>query len=565
MSVETRTQGGQNPRQDEAYRAQREVVDTDVRPGVPLLVRACPGAGKTRVIVERHLTRPLPPRKGRAIVSFTKVAGRELRRRCQEQGLPESAGFPNFIGTLDTFFWLHLVRPYLGTLPEEGRTWRRLESWWDHPKGREKEYGDHPDLAGKGYLTGDQVRKLARRLLAEEGTGSRITGFLTARFDELIVDEAQDCSNEDLGILATLGERGLPLVLVEDPDQRIYGFREKGALREVPPLLRSAPVMRLRHNWRSSQTICDLAATLRTSGGSRPDTATGQHQDDGTPITLIPLPEQGVDHVRAFCAEAGKLGIRQSERLVVAYAGASLPVELAGASCLPESPFGRMAWAVGVLRAPVAPRRQREKARRIIRENILDVWYGADERLEEERREKHGVTGEGLTRATALVLRDLPSLDEPAEKWRIGAREAFERYRPGPGLSSPVGVPDWSGAWWERDARPAREVGGHGVAALASQVEVGRVTTIHQAKGGEADAVLIVVPKRGKQGDSSAKTIRQWLARTPVKGKDEEARNVLYVAATRARRLLAFAMGEEQVRLVEAFLEERGIPCRVLP
>jgi len=40
-----------------------------------------------------------------------------------------------------------------------------------------------------------------------------------------VVDEAQDCSTADLYILNKLYDVGLPLVVVADPDQAIYGFR----------------------------------------------------------------------------------------------------------------------------------------------------------------------------------------------------------------------------------------------------------------------------------------------------------------------------------------------------
>jgi DNA helicase II / ATP-dependent DNA helicase PcrA len=49
--------------------------------------------------------------------------------------------------------------------------------------------------------------------------------MLSAKYSELVVDEAQDCSAADLHILTQLLHASLPLVLVADPDQAIYGFR----------------------------------------------------------------------------------------------------------------------------------------------------------------------------------------------------------------------------------------------------------------------------------------------------------------------------------------------------
>jgi hypothetical protein len=49
--------------------------------------------------------------------------------------------------------------------------------------------------------------------------------LLTAKYAELVVDEAQDCSAADLYILNRLRDANVPLVIVADPDQAIYGFR----------------------------------------------------------------------------------------------------------------------------------------------------------------------------------------------------------------------------------------------------------------------------------------------------------------------------------------------------
>lgn len=109
----------------QAYAAQQQVVTADP----PFATIACPGAGKTRVIVDRHLSRAVPVRQGRAITSFTRVATAEVQRRCAAAGRLDLTGHPHFVGTLDTFLWLHLVRPFL---PPD-RIWRRMESWRDAP------------------------------------------------------------------------------------------------------------------------------------------------------------------------------------------------------------------------------------------------------------------------------------------------------------------------------------------------------------------------------------------------------------------------------------------------
>jgi hypothetical protein len=587
----------------QALAAQREVSRVPVLAGQPVEVRACPGAGKTRAIVDRHLMGSLPARQGRAIVSFTKAVGRELRRRCAEAGRSDLADFPHFLGTIDGFLWLHLVRPYLSTLNGK-RHWRRLESWEGHPGARKGEVtledfsfamaGDlrtgaatlresarfrargqdvqalewwahttHLDLLKEGYLTADLVRDLALRFLADEHVSEHILSVLTARFTELIVDEAQDCAAKDRAILRTLVDRGLPLMLVGDPDQAIYGFRDTDAAGGRSGTVGAAHTVELRHNWRSSQTICDLAATLR---GSRraPDTAVGELSGEASPILLVPLPEHGADHVRAFCAEADRLGIPAAERFVVAHWRSSLPRHLTGAPRPPQSSIGQIAWAVGVLRAPAAPTRQREKAAEVVRAHILDVWCGPDGLPVADRLERHGVETRGIERAQALVLRDLPDLERPMGEWKALAQEVFGRHTPDQERTVPVGGLRWARRHAPTDAKPAYEVGGHGTLRAMTPVEVGKVTTVHQVKGEEADAVLVVVPEPTPR-NRSERMVSSWTGgAAPVPDESAEDLNVLYVAATRARRLLAFALCDSHLPWVEAFLEERGIPSRVV-
>ncbi|WP_150252477.1 UvrD-helicase domain-containing protein [Nocardiopsis deserti] len=604
MSTDLQTPGVGSQLREQARVAQRAVVEVETLPGQPVGVVACPGAGKTRVIVDRHLERTLPVRKGRAIASFTKVAGRELRRRCREAGKPELAAFPHFIGTIDTFIWLHLVRPYLRVPTQGGRSWRRLESWRDHPgasdrglnledftftatnngmrvgaaalreSSRYKLGGRSPynpqlwaaqkigELFEEGYVTGDLVRDLALRLLAVPELSGAMMSVLTARFSELVVDEAQDCSAEDRRILQDLAARGLPLMLVGDPDQAIYGFRDTASASDAPVLLDAARPLRLRHNWRSSQTICDLAATLRTSE-RQADIAAGSHRDERVPILLTALPSRGTGHVRAFCEEADRIGIPQEERLVIAHRRSSLPKDLTGAATPPTSHIGRLAWAVGVLNAGSPPTKQREEAGAVIRASILDVWCGKDDLPEAARLKRHKVTAQGLARSQALVLRDLPPLDQAMGEWREQAREVFRRHSPSQDLVDPKHKPRWTPRNTKKDGEPAYKVGGHSQPQADAPVEVGRVTSIHQVKGEEADAVLVIIPKPTER-NFCEELLSSWLDQErPATQELVEDRNVLYVAATRARRLLAFALCADHLFRVKAFLEERDIPFRV--
>lgn len=110
----------------DARRSQAQLQQQQaLRAPAPAFIRACPGAGKTRVLVDRHcLTPPGPRRAGRALLSFTNVAADELRERCSGSR-PDLTAFPHYIGTFDSFLWRYLVRPFLPASPP----WQHVLSW----------------------------------------------------------------------------------------------------------------------------------------------------------------------------------------------------------------------------------------------------------------------------------------------------------------------------------------------------------------------------------------------------------------------------------------------------
>src|SRR5580704_12057744 len=77
-------------------------------------VSACPGAGKTRVLVERArvLLNDRTASKGIAFLSFTNAAVSEFEQRLRDEGLLRSPPFPHFIGTFDSFVWQFLFVPF---------------------------------------------------------------------------------------------------------------------------------------------------------------------------------------------------------------------------------------------------------------------------------------------------------------------------------------------------------------------------------------------------------------------------------------------------------------------
>jgi DNA helicase II / ATP-dependent DNA helicase PcrA len=579
-------------RRDAAIAQQVRVVSEPA----PFFVEACPGSGKTRVIVDRHVADPTPRgRPGRALVSFTRASAGELRARCRAHSRPDLAEYPHFIGTIDRFFWLYLVRPAClplasGTSP---RRWQRIESWdriqasvyggWaladftfrrdpgeqqcraelrpternrgQYEKANDQERRDAEDsavlcrdrLMSQGYITGHEVRVLALQNVRTDAARTR-TGLLN-RFGEVVVDEAQDCSALDLAILHTLRTSGLPIVLVGDLNQAIYAFR--GA---QPHLVRRfasdlGTQLPLSGNWRSSPAICSFAHTLRpATGHRRPDDAVGQHHAEPSPVVLLTSKKNQIDSAcAAFHAQADTLEIPPSERLIVAHASIRLPGSAQWRNRgTQHAGTKQLVWAAAVIehRDPD----QLELALEIIERALLRIWSGQeiDGASIEAVCDAAAIDRNGL-RAFAATL-TLPSLDLASLKdWCTEANLALRRTPPAPHLIA--GNKGRLAARKPAAAQPPRKA--IGIAAEVDNPVQGRCEVVHQVKGREADAVLLVIPDDHRLD----RLLAQWEV-----GADDEALRVLYVAATRARRLLAVSVPERCVDRVEAHLARHGVP-----
>jgi hypothetical protein len=557
----------------------------------PFAVIACPGAGKTRLIVDRHLTQPVPPRQGRAIVAFTRVAAAEVSRRCQAMRRLDLMDHPHFIGTLDTFLWVHLVRPFL---PAD-RPWQRLESWRDAPAGqrefrcggrsyrlddvdfqvdaagrwsanpkRSARRGPLPSgwrsracltrrqLAEAGYVTGAELRAHACTNLAAHGP--RLAGLLAARYAEVIVDEAQDCAPVDLHILRQLHDLGVTVIVVADPDQAIYGFRGS-ATEDLAAFVDRLGRRELTSNWRSTAAICRAAATLRTSGRSA-DTAVADHHAEPVPVLLYSAAALDAA-VADYLAYANGLGIATGDCLILAYARSSLPRGYAGPAEPPRAEIGALAWAVGILTEfPAAPEGVHAHARDILTRTMLRWWYDdADAKTVLDSLAAHGVDPATVDRLRCRLLAAMPSLDQPLASWSHTAAQVLTAHPLAPGLTrTRKRLAKRAGkAATARDAAglPARPAaGGHP-----------RLTSIHQAKGDQVEAVLVCVPNT----DRSRATMHAWLTGTPSQEESAEALRVLYVAVTRARRLLGLIVPSAYLDELAAHLRNHGVPVECRP
>lgn len=533
----------------------------------------------------------------------------EVTRRCREAGQPHLAAFPNFVGTIDTFLWRYLVRPFL----TPGRSWNRIDSWdrigatvevWDGKIPHTLRLSDfqwtrEPDaaqcraqlqfkaknarayktleskglldtaaqqavhqrdtLAKQGHITGHEARIRALRTLREQRDDA--IAIVSGRFDEIVIDEAQDCSVLDLAILSELRNAGIPLVFVCDPDQAIYEFRgaQPNRVRSFGESLGSR--IDLVGNWRSSPAICALAATLRPTSAARPmDDPVGPNHDEQTRILLIPANDFRNDEaLTVFNTYADTKDIAAERRLVLAHAAAKLPGTAHNtASAPPDNYSARAAWAAGVIGSDTTNAAIRESAYEILERVILRYWYtdaDTDNRTIATACEHLDIDRSRLRHLAARMATGLPSPDETLfADWCTAANAHLKIIPPHPGMTRV----DTRGSL-RAGASAAGTVRGARRAAPSLTGLRTRASVIHQVKGEEEDAVLVIVPNDNR----TDALIKAWLSGHHTAEVAESLR-VLYVAATRARRLLALALPSIHCDDVAAHLNDKNVPCETL-
>lgn len=295
-------------------------------------ISACPGSGKTRVMVERAriLLRGAQRSRGVAFLSFTNAAISELDVRLQQDGLLPLPIFPHFIGTFDSFIWQFLIAPFgvpgcnrpAHLIPDnDSVTIRPSEKvralplrCFDRVTGSiiptvARRLGYDPlantgiakayetiarncraRYLARGELNFDDVRYLAKDRLQDSVFAQRLAHALSARFSELIVDEAQDCNPTDLEIIKWLRDTGMVVKVICDPNQSIYAFR--GGVTEqlvaFGATFQPQDQLTMSGNFRSSANICKAIVALRHKDARTVvDRALGEFRDEPTHIYVL--------------------------------------------------------------------------------------------------------------------------------------------------------------------------------------------------------------------------------------------------------------------------------------
>ncbi len=396
----------------------------------------------------------------------------------------------------------------------------------------------------RGELDFADARDIALARLRDPASSPILARALGARFRELVVDEAQDCNPIDLEIISWFKDAHIPVKVICDPHQAIYGFRG-GVTSELDVFaqkFQEGERLPMTGNFRSSRHITKAIVAFRAPNARTVvDEALGEHCEEPTPVYVLSYPGNSVPTSVGikFGELTGALQLDARECPVVAATRRS------GANALghpADNGVRDLSYRLAVA--------------------ISDYHFSFELGGRKEALEAvHGIILEleGHT-ANKTYHQHVADAELEPGSWRPRVLELVDALRFDPARFATID------AWHDR-ARvllaPLLPAGGHSInqrlrrnadlpKALSTAPPNGHsARTIHSVKGMEFPAVCVVMSPR------IAKGILHFLAASSTATSNEEARKI-YVGASRAQRLLAIAVPRSQASRLVALLQSMG-------
>lgn len=295
---------------------QKEIVNCEKS---RIVVKACPGSGKTYSVSARLaklIYNTNFKHNGIAVISFTKVAGEEIKNSLNDNFEISKLSYPHFIGTIDSFINHHIFLPFghlfmkCSSRPEivgtEFNKWFNFDSsmtryFKGRISGRDANYyfdkvsfhldGELRQLmpASSYHFSWKNQRKINndyKKVFQDiidskwhhfsEGKANQadanyialrllqdypfILDSLSTKYNHLIIDEAQDTTDIQMEVINMLDNSGIKnIILVGDPNQAIFEWNTADADLFVSKFNDDNYFnIELNENRRCSEKICNL-------------------------------------------------------------------------------------------------------------------------------------------------------------------------------------------------------------------------------------------------------------------------------------------------------------------
>lgn len=545
------------------------------------IVTACPGSGKTTSIVNKLYTigkevENESKHSGVLCLSFTNKAVEEIRTAYRNMHNEEIA-YPNKVSTIDSFISQEIVLPYW-YLYEKCKSapiiindplllhslfWSRytkdgklqeicvIRGFGNAPFSFKPEeiniasntyyHGIHKLRAElqsygkkvveyriqKGYLTSSDVVYMALEILDKNPI---ISELIVRRYPYIIVDEAQDTSEDQYKLIEKLSKAGLKnLELIGDINQSIYEWRfARPDILETftrNPNWNHIPFV---NNRRSVQRIIDLYSKLIPSDRALPIVST-KVNDIGLPIIIYRYDKSNsgaiISHFEKICNDNGL------HDWLILTRGHNLGKMLSGRKEEPD--YWKSPIAKNLLNTYTSFKYG--NIRKAVQQMSL-VWAELKYKESEYEKKKTFVkdTIDDFNKSTYLInsIFKMPGLDETFHSWTVTMPKFIQETF---GLDKEPELEVYKRKK-DFDIKEMAKTKLSDFFGCSYENNGGRlIQTIHSVKGASTDAVLLFVSENSKGNQISLNEFK-------VGESMNERQRMIYVACSRARQFLAIAV-----------------------
>lgn len=545
------------------------------------IVTACPGSGKTTSIVNKLYTiskevENESKHSGVLCLSFTNKAVEEIRTAYRNMHNEEIA-YPHKVSTIDSFISQEIVLPYW-YLYEKCKSSPIIINdpsllhnffWYHYKKNgkleeacvirgygknaiihkpeeiyiasntyyhKQTKLGDDLQLYGQkvvlsrirnGYLTSSDAIFLASEILDKNPI---ISELIVRRYPYIIVDEAQDTSEDQHKLIEKLCKAGLKnLELIGDINQSIYEWRfARPDILETftrNPNWNHVPFV---NNRRSVQRIIDLYSKLIPADRTLPIVST-KVNDIGLPIIIYRYDKSNsgaiISHFEKICKDNGL------HDWLILTRGHSLGKMLSGRKEEPD--YWKSPIAKNLLNAYISFKYG--NMRKAVQQMSL-VWAEFKYKESEYEKKKEFVkdTIDDFDKSTYLInsLFKMPGLDETFHSWTVKMPK-FIQETFGLDKEPELGVYKRKKDFDIKEMAKTKLSDFFGCSYENNGERL--IQTIHSVKGASTDAVLLFVSENSKGNQISLNEFN-------VGKSMKEKHRMIYVACSRARQFLAIAV-----------------------
>ncbi len=544
-----------------------------------LCLTSCPGSGKTRTIIaklQRCIEEVRDSPRRIACITFTNTGVNEIESRLRTYGDGDDLDYCE-ISTIHSFCLNYILRPYAHLVPHLHKDWAVVtndDDWFtaivaeltkkyrinnslvDRFDGLQRHYPDKlppnsglPDAAVAEFferadadakVTLGDIVFFAAKLVSDHAF---IASALASRFAWFIVDEFQDTTVAQALLLLVIFRNGRSkLFCVGDPNQCILGFAggHPELMARFAELVKAKNDYQLTGNFRSSTLIVDHAELLCPTVPKM--IAVGEHKgfqirpkyvhcvtaieglfDHFLPaLDALEIPRGSAAVLAPWWIDLLTVGRELRKRQIPVIGPGSRPYKRAH-----EFTYLSEALSAYLLTQDAETAAAIQKALFLTLSNITEVkpW------------EIYRFNGRRIIFRLILAAKKILAEYEGIKEWLLLSADACEKILIEENLLTPAS----QGVFTKSAAGMLGEMQKHGVdVPNMAATELGMIAvpkdclnliTMHKSKGSEFEAVAVICCHEGRL---------PYFATAHIPEQVDESRRLLYVSATRAKKLLMY-------------------------